>query len=573
MGSEEIGSFRIKNFADNKYLLARFWDKSKRKFGRWGIENPMNEGKKVRILEGFLVFLFLILFGRLFQLQILQGRENRLLADTNRIQKTIVDSPRGLLLDRHGEILAGNKPIYLFGDKEISREEALNLQAKQADADLAIIFRRKYNLGKDFAHLIGFLGEVTDKELREEKLGLKGYLLGDLIGRLGLEAEYEEILVGQKGSEGVEVDTNGRAIRRMSQVLPIPGKSLTLSVDKKLQKVAREAMGERKGAVVATNPQNGEILLLYSSPSFEGDIFLDKKKQDEVVKLIKDEENRPLLNRVISGIYPPGSTFKIVTSIAGLEEGKITPEMLVNDPGVLEVNNFKFANWYFTQYGRTEGEINLARAITRSTDTYFYKVGEWLGAEKLIAWTKKFNLDETFGIDLPGEIPGFIADPAWKEKFRKEGWFLGNTYHLAIGQGDISLTPLGVNLMTSVIASGGKLCKPRVLRIGAENTPYKEECRSLGIKKEYLEVVKKGMIGACSPGGTGWPFFDFKPRVACKTGTAEISDDKSTHAWFTVFAPADNPGIVLTVLVEKGGEGSAVAAPIAKEILREYFKE
>ena len=197
MGSEEIGSFRIKNFADNKYLLARFWDKSKRKFGRWGIENPMNEGKKVRILEGFLVFLFLILLGRLFQLQILQGRENRLLADTNRIQKTIVDSPRGLLLDRHGEILAGNEPIYLFGDKEISREEALNLQAKQADADLAIIFRRKYNLGKDFAHLIGFLGEVTDKELREEKLGLKGYLLGDLIGRLGLEAEYEEILVGQ----------------------------------------------------------------------------------------------------------------------------------------------------------------------------------------------------------------------------------------------------------------------------------------------------------------------------------------------------------------------------------------
>lgn len=537
----------------------------------------MNEGKKVKILEGFSVLLFLVLFGRLFQLQILQGRENRLLADTNRIQKTVVDSPRGLLLDRHGELLAGQEPVYLAGERQISREEALKMQAEKADADLTINFRRKYNLGKAFAHVVGFLGEVTDKELKEEKLGLKGYLLGDLIGRLGLEAEYEEILRGQKGSETMEVDTNGRVIRRMSEIQPVPGKSLTLAIDKRLQETAIEAMGERKGAVVAINPQNGEILLLYSSPSFEGDVFLDKKKQDEVVKLIKDEENHPLLNRVISGLYPPGSTFKIVTSIAGLEEGKITPKTLINDPGVIEVNNFKFANWYFTQYGRTEGEINLARAITRSTDTYFYKVGEWLGAEKLIAWAKKFNLDETFGIDLPGEIPGFIATPEWKEKFRGEGWFLGNTYHLAIGQGDISLTPLGVNLMTSVVANGGKLCKPRILRIGAENTPYKEECRPLGIKKEYLEVVKRGMVGACSAGGTGWPFFDFKPQVACKTGTAETGDDKTSHAWFTVIAPADPPAggpqIVLTVLVEKGGEGSSVAGPIAKEILKEYFKE
>lgn len=532
----------------------------------------MNGERKIRVLEIFLIFLFLILLGRLFHLQVVQGRENRLLADTNRIQKTIIGSPRGLILDRHGEILAGNVPEYLLDDKEITREEALNLQAEQTDTDLVIGFRREYNFGKEFAHLIGFLGEVTDKELTEEKLGLKGYSLGDLIGRMGLEAQYEDILRGQKGSEGVEVDTTGRIVRRMSKILPIPGKSLTLSVDKKLQDVAEKAMGDQKGAVVASNPKNGEILVLYSSPSFEGDVFLDKKRQNEVVKLIKDEENVPLLNRVISGIYPPGSTFKIVTSIAGLEEGKISPEMLVEDPGVLEVNNFKFANWYFTQYGRTEGKINLARAIARSTDTYFYKVGEWLGAEKLIAWAKKFGLDKTTGIDLPGEVSGFIATPEWKEKYRNESWFLGNTYHLSIGQGDISLTPLNVNLMTSVVASNGNICKPRVLRIDAENTPYKEECRSLGIKKEYLAVVKKGMIDACSPGGTGSPFFDFKPLVACKTGTAEISNDKITHAWFTVFAPADDPQIVLTVLVEKGGEGSAVAAPIAKEILTEYFK-
>jgi len=248
------------------------------------------------------------------------------------------------------------------------------------------------------------------------------------------------------------------------------------------------------------------------------------------------------------------------------------------------MNDYKYANWFFTQYGRTEGEINLSRAITRSTDTYFYKLGEMLGAENLIKWAEKFGLNQKFGIDLPSELTGFIGTPEWKQKQRGESWFLGNTYHLAIGQGDIALTPLGVNLMTAVVANGGKLCKPRMLRIGAESTPYKEECVDLGVKKEYLEVVKKGMIGACSSGGTGWPFFDFKPQVACKTGTAETGDNKTAHAWFTVMAPACaesfgeakpacDPQIVLTVLVERGGEGSSVAAPIAKEILKEFFKE
>ena len=191
----------------------------------------------------------------------------------------------------------------------------------------------------------------------------------------------------------------------------------------------------------------------------------------------------------------------------------------------------------------------------------------------MISWARKFHLDQRFGIDLPGEIPGFIATPQWKQRTRGERWFLGNTYHLAIGQGDISLTPLGVNQMTGVVANGGKICQPRILRINAENTFYKEECIDLEIKPENLQIVKKGMIDACATGGTAYPFFDFEPQVACKTGTAETSDAKYTHAWFTVFAPADNPQIVLTVLVENGGEGSTVAAPIAKEILKEFFQQ
>ncbi len=540
----------------------------------------MNEENRPNFLTTLLLIVFLVLLGRLVFLQIIEGKQNRFLADTNRIAKIIIDAPRGLIFDRHGTILAGNDPVYLNQDQEIGRDEALTLQAEGKDADLRILFSRRYVYKDVFAHVLGYLGEVSPQALTKEKLNLKGYFGGSLLGIVGLEKEYETLLAGRKGSETVEVDTLNRIVRRVSFVPPVPGKSLTLAIDKNLQEIAEKQMLGKKGAVIASNPNNGEILLLFSSPSFDPNVFLDKKENQQVVRLISDEENMPLLNRAISGLYAPGSTFKIVTSIAGLEEGKITPDTLINDPGVIVVNDYKYANWYWTQYGRTEGEVNLVKAITRSTDTYFYKLGEMLGAENIIKWTKLFGLDKEFGIDLPSELPGFIGTPEWKKQTRNESWFLGNTYHLAIGQGDLDITPLGVNLMTAVVANGGKLCKPRMLRIGAENTPYQEDCTDLTIKKEYLEIIKKGMVGACESGGTGWPFFDFKPeglpadrRVACKTGTAETGDGKTAHAWFTVMAPADNPEIVLTVLVERGGEGSTVAAPIAKEILKQYFRE
>jgi len=474
--------------------------------------------------------------------------------------------------------------VYTLKRRIVSRDEALSLQAKGRDTDLHIGLKRVYPMKEIFAHSVGYLGQVSEEELTKEKFDLKGYSLASLLGRGGIEAQYEEVLRGREGSELVEVDTRGESVRRMGRILPTPGKILTLALDKKLQELAAKQMSGKKGGVIGLNPQNGEILILYSSPTFDPNIFLEEKSQDEAGEIIRDEENQPLFNRAISGLYPPGSIFKIVTAVAGLEERKITASSLIADPGVIEVNNFKYANWYFTNYGRTEGNINLERAIARSTDTFFYKVGEMVGPEKLKAWAEVFGVDEIFGIDLPAESAGFVGSPEWKEEVKKEQWFLGNTYHLSIGQGDVALTPLGVNLMASVVASGGKLCKPRMLRIGAENTPYSSECQLLPIEKEYLEIIKNGMIGACSAGGTGWPFFDFKitrkdtegktesdGRVACKTGTAETGDGQ-THAWFTVFAPVENPEIVLTVLVERGGEGSSVAAPIAKEILKEYFK-
>ncbi len=526
----------------------------------------MEDRQNPKIIFGFLILIFLLLVLRLFQLQIVTGKTNRFLAENNRVRKIIIPAQRGLFFDRHGETLVQNEPVYWLkeggGSRKIPRKEALFLQSEGKEVEISV--KRSYLLNETSAHLLGYLGEVSLEELKKNKLELSGYSLGSLIGRSGVEMQYEKELKGRDGSELVEVNTAGEIVRRINEVLPQPGESFTLAVDKRLQEIAAREMEGKKGAVIASRPKSGEILVLYSSPSFD---------PNEVVEAVRDEENFPLLNRVISGLFPPGSVFKIVTSIAGLEEGAITASTLINDPGVIEVNQFKFANWYFTQYGRTEGEINIVKALARSTDTFFYRLGEKLGAEKLIRWVKKFNLDQKFGIDLPAESTGFVVTPEWKQQTRGESWFLGNTYHLAIGQGDISLTPLGVNQMTSVVANGGKICKPRVLRIGAENTPYKEECFDLGIKKEYLEIVKKGMIDACSTGGTGYPFFDFEPRVACKTGTAETGDGKTAHAWFTAFAPADNPEIVLTVLVEKGGEGSSVSAPIAKEILKEYFKD
>lgn len=541
-----------------------------------------NKDSGIKILSLTIFFIFLIFFGRAFQLQVVEGKQNRFLAENNRIRRMVIEAPRGMIFERHQQPLAVNVPDYFIAGKDeikesISRDEALKLQAEKNDSNLRVVFKREYLKGEIFSHLLGYLGEVSEKELVEEKLDLKGYSVGNLLGRSGAEAQYEDLLKGHNGSELVEVDTQGKIFRRAGKILPDSGKNLILAVDGRLQEFAVEIYNKvtenkGKGAIIATNPKNGEVLLLYSSPSFDNNIFLQRDKELELLKLINDEADRPLINRVIAGRYPPGSTFKIVTSIAGLEEGKITPNTLINDPGVIVVNDYKYANWYFTSHGATEGEVSLKKAIARSVDTYFYKVGEFLGAEKLIKWAKIFGLDGIYGIDLPGETAGFIATPEWKEKNRNEKWFLGNTYHMAIGQGDVAITPLADNLMTAVVANGGKICTPRILRIGSENTPYREECRQLPIRKEYLDEVKKGMVAACLPGGTSSIFAQLPFSVACKTGTAETGEGKTTHAWFTVFAPVDDPQIVLTVLVEKGGEGSSVSAPIAKEILKEYFK-
>jgi len=523
--------------------------------------------KRIFLFYGFLIISFLLLIGRLFELQIILGAKYRTLAEENRIKKEAIPAPRGMIYDRNNKPLIKNEPIYRLEKKkceldcfeEIAREEALKIEAAGGEEAerLRLDVGRDYLYGRALAHVLGYLGEVSEEEVKSGKWGL-----GDLVGRTGVEEKYEEILQGQDGGVIYEVDTLGNRVREIGKVETVPGRDLYLSIDTQLSKVAYQALEGKPGAVIATEAKTGQVLVLVSTPAFN-------PNQISPEDLI--DEKKPMFNRAIGGQYPPGSTFKVVTAAAGIEENKVDESTVYEDVGFIQIGEYIYKNWYYNQYGRTEGEIGLVRAIKRSTDTFFYKVGEWVGANKLAEWGKAFGLGQETGIDLSGEVAGLVPTPKWKEKTIGEKWFLGNTYHFAIGQADLLTTPLQVNMMTSVISNEGKLCQPKIFRspITDHRSPA---CQDLKLKSETLRLVKEGMKEACSTGGTAFPFFDFSPQVGCKTGTAEFGDpEERTHAWLTAFAPVDDPEIIVTALVEKGGEGAYVAAPIVKEVMETWF--
>ena len=476
-------------------------------------------------LRGVLVLFFLFLVSRLFELQIIKGKYFRELSDGNRIKRIKIAAPRGKILARGGETLVGN-----FGDG-----------------------KRNYVLGTMFAHTGGYLGEANEDEIGKinPKCPDKGpRILGDFVGRSGLEEEDDCFLRGVPGEELIEVDTSGKYVRTLGKIEPSVGQNIKTNIDFGLQKKVAEEMIGKKGAVIVTDA-NGEVLAFYSSPSFD---------PNNVVTSLNDPA-LPLFNRVIGGLYHPGSVFKPTIATAALEEGKIDKNYRYTDTGIIKVNDYSYTNWYFTQYGRTEGEIGVIRAMARSTDTFFYKIGEITGIDQMVSYAEKFGYAEKSGIDIPGEIQGLIPTPDWKKKVKNEAWFLGNTYHFAIGQGDVAVTPIEVNRAIEVIGNGGKICRPMIVE--------KPKCLSLNLKEETLDLIKTGMEGVCSEGGTGYTFFDWNSdkKIACKTGTAETNTDGKTHAWFTLFYPSTFPEITLTVLVEGGGEGSKIAGPVARKIM------
>ncbi len=467
-----------------------------------------------------IIIAFGFLFIRLVSLQLFAGGKYRVLADENRIKTLTIPAPRGNILDSQSIPLDNNI------------------------ANSAVV---------------GYVGEIDEQEVGLLKPNNK-YVLKDKIGRAGLQKQYEDRLKGTNGSRLVEVNSEGQVVRDLGQRKPTPGLDLPTSVDVNLQRIAYKSLNGKKGAVVVSDPNSGAIMALVSSPGFD----------PGTVSQYLTDPNLPFLNRAITGLFPPGSTFKMVTTLAALGSEKAPKNFSVEDVGVLTVAGFKYANWFFVEYGGKDGVVGWVRALTRSNDIFFYKVGELVGPETMAAWAQIMGFGSTTGIDLPGEVEGLIPTPVWKEKFKNEQWFLGNTYHMAIGQGDVLATPLQVNQMTNILATNKK-CKPQIAHYSLLST----QCSGLQISQDILDIIKQGMIGACKVGGTAFPFFDWQgPEVACKTGTAEYITEEgkyNTHAWFTIFAPVDNPQISATVLVEGGGEGSRAAAPIARKILSSYF--
>lgn len=520
-----------------------------------------------RVYQFSLVVVFLLLAVRLFFLTGVKGSYYLLQAEENRIRKRKLPAPRGIIYDRHQESLVENVPIYYQGEERISRERYLLEQESLATAG-RVEFKRRYKLAEQTAAVLGFLGPISLGELVDypcsDKVDEETW-----VGRGGVEEQYDCLLQGKPGWQLLEENIGGEATRIVGEVAFESGEDLILTIDKDLQKKAAEVLSGQRGALIVSAPQNGEILALASWPNFDPNIFTYRRNEERINRLLHDD-SQPFLNRAISARFPPGSVFKLLSGLAALEEGEIDPGTKIEDTGVIRVGDYEYSNWYYTEHGQKEGQIDIVKALQRSNDIFFYRVGEYLGVDKMVQWADKFALRESTGIDLPAEISGFMPTAAWKQETLGEGWFLGNDFHLAIGQGYLALTPLEVNVMTNVFASGGQFCTPRVRKGSAD-------CRQMEVDPTNLAVVEQGLQQACMEGGTGYPFFDFTVRgemgqVACKTGTAEF-DSQSTHAWFTMYAPINRPEISITVFLERGGSGAEDAAPLAKEMAEYYFNK
>ncbi len=525
------------------------------------------------LYAGIVIIFLSITIIRLFQLTVVKGAYYETLAENNRVREIIIESPRGTIYDRKGMVVASNNKA----DASTSLER--------------IISKRTYYEPESFSHVIGYRQTADSTDLKKDPC-LNKLKNGDKTGKNGVEKLYECDLRGRNGKKLIEVDAHGKYKKTLDLVPPQNGTDIHLAIDSLLQKKAYELMKNKKGAVVGLKPKTGEVLILLSSPSFNPQVFEDEDAKIAAANF--RDPDKPMYDRAVEGTYPPGSVFKPFIVAAGIEEKAVTVKTIFEDKGVLKAGAQEFHNWYYLEYGKVEGEVDVFKALQRSNDIYFYNLGGKLGPEKIKKWAELFGFQNKTDIGLP-ESEGIVPSSFWKEDVLGEQWYLGDTYNLSIGQGYLAVSPLQMAQGTAAFANNGNVCKPLLLKVG---TPLagKPVCRKVPMSENTYKIVREGMKQACETGGTGWPFFDFgieatrsasldakdasqrtsvktKVQVGCKTGTAE-SHAKSgkPHAWFTVFAPFDEPEILLTVLVEEGGQGSDVAAPIAKEILKMYFE-
>ncbi|MBI4652807.1 penicillin-binding protein 2 [Candidatus Kuenenbacteria bacterium] len=498
--------------------------------------------------------------------------------------------------------LISNSKSYSFEpiliQENLSYEQIILLKINPlAGINLIEQTKRQYLTGLA-SHILGYLGKIDPEEKKQNP----EYLLTDYIGKTGLEFFYEQTLRGISGKKQIEVNSLGKEERIIIQKPSQTGNSLILSLDLELQEkitqslldalkkvksstfakasVDKPAAGGEKAVAIALDPRSGKILAMVSLPSFDNNFFTQNVSQENYQKLI-DDPNKPFLNRAISGKYPPGSTIKLIMALAGLEENIINQNTIIYDKGVIGIPHQydPKITYYFHGWQRSGlGPMNVIKAIARSSDIFFYTLGggykdfKGLGIEKVVEYFKKFNLDNLSGIDLPNETKGFIPTSEWKEKNKNEQWYLGDTYHLSIGQGDLLVTPLQVALWTEMIANKGTIYQPQIVDkivdskgyLIQENSP--KIIRENFIKIKNIELVQKGMMEAVESGETKL-FANLPIKIAGKTGTAQNFGNKNSNAWVTIYAPAENPEIVLTILIEEGGWGSLVAVPPAKEIL------
>ncbi|MBW4690839.1 MAG: penicillin-binding protein 2 [Lyngbya sp. HA4199-MV5] len=573
---------------------------------------PRTVGRRyqsVALMVGVSLVLLAGIGSRLAYLQLVEGSRNRQLAENNRIRLIPRQPERGKILDRKGKMLAGSRLSHSVFLWPLARKKAewettlqrlsqiLNVpeakiknrleQAGYTSPFLVRIARgvspaqvtalaeyggemegvqvdaeavRYYPNGDLAAHVIGYTGEMDDRELEKRKG--EGYRLGDVIGQMGVEATYEKLLRGEWGGQQVEVDGTGQVVRVLGKKPTQTGKDVQLTLDLELQKAAEKALGDRKGAIVAIDPNNGAVLAMVSRPTFDPNLFSTRITDAQWQQL--QSKDHPFVNRAVQG-FPPASTFKIVTTTAGLETGKFSPDTVLGTYPSITVGGIEFGDWNRAGFG----PLGFVGALQWSSDTFFYQIGMGVGDRNLIQWTRRYGFGRKTGIDLgEEESPGLVPDDGWKRQEIKEGWFLGDTVNMSIGQGFLQTTPLQVAVMFAVPANGGSLVKPHLLK---DNEAAQTWTESLNLKLDTVRILREG-LRAVVDGGTGAALnVSSLPPTSGKSGTAE-DIGRQSHTWFGAYAPTAKPEIVVVAFGENsGGGGGSFAAPMVRQVLEAYF--
>lgn len=579
---------------------------------------------------------FAILILRLFYLQVMEGSELRRQSEINSIRLQDIDAPRGLIFDRHGTMLVDNRPSFdlfivpkdagpmaqtleklsrflqepvdllqarldknkkhgaytpVLIDEDVGRDTLAAVEVHRYDLPGVVVKvspKRHYLYHQHAVHLIGYMGEINAEELqREAYADCKG---GDFIGKFGVEKSFEGHLRGVRGGNQVEVNATGQIVRILKTVPAQAGQDITLTIDHELQETAEYLLQDQSGAVVAVDPDNGEILAMASSPTFDPNNFIVGMTRDVWSDLINNPF-RPLENKAIQAEYPPASTYKIVTAIAGLEEGVIDSETTFYCPGFYKYGNRIYRCWRRAGHG----DVNVVQALKQSCDVYFYQVGEALGVDRLAWYAKAHGLGAATGIPLDGEASGLIPTAAWKRKRMGVVWQGGETLSIAIGQGFNLATPLQMAMLTAAVGNGGTRYRPIVVKSmqaganGKRTVTEPEVVGQLPVGDTTLALVRQGLWAVVNESkGTAHASRLEDVDFSGKTGTAQVvgrkpetegedaEDDEDNiffkdHAWFVAYAPSEHPRIAVAVIVEHGEHGSSAAAPVAREVIRKYL--